>query len=33
VYFVARHGIELLQNLHDTLQTNCLDHQIVSLSP
>ena len=32
VYFVARHGTELLQNLHDTLQTNCLDHQIVSLS-
>jgi len=32
VYFVARHGTELLQNLHDTLQTNCLDHQIISLS-
>ena len=32
VYFVARHGIGLLQNLHDTLQTNCLDHQIISLS-
>ena len=32
VYFVARHGIELLQSLHDTLQTNCLDHQIISLS-
>ncbi len=31
VYFVARHGTELLQNLHDTLQTSCLDHQIISL--
>ena len=32
VYFVARHGTGLLQDLHDTLQTACLDHQIVSLS-
>jgi bacillithiol biosynthesis cysteine-adding enzyme BshC len=32
VYFVARHGTELLRNLHDTLQTHCLDHQIISLS-
>ncbi len=32
VYFVARHGTALLQNLHDTLQTSCLDHQIISLS-
>ena len=32
VYFVARHGTELLRNLHDTLQTNCLDHQTISLS-
>ena len=32
VYFLARHGTELLQNLHDTLQTSCLDHQIISLS-
>ncbi len=32
VYFVARHGMELLQSLHDTLQTSCLDHQIISLS-
>ncbi|MGH9553318.1 MAG: bacillithiol biosynthesis cysteine-adding enzyme BshC [Terriglobales bacterium] len=31
VYFVARHGTGLLQELHDTLQTSCLDHQIVSL--
>jgi bacillithiol biosynthesis cysteine-adding enzyme BshC len=32
VYFVARHGIELLHGLYDTLRTDCLDHQIVSLS-
>ncbi len=32
VYFVARHGTGLLQDLHDTLQTACLDHQIISLS-
>ncbi len=32
VYFAARHGTGLLQELHDTLQTTCLDHQIISLS-
>jgi bacillithiol synthase len=32
VYFVARHGASLLQGLYDTLQTDCLDHQIISLS-
>jgi bacillithiol biosynthesis cysteine-adding enzyme BshC len=31
LYFVARYGKELLQNLYDTLRTECLDHQIVSL--
>ena len=31
-YFVARHGIELLRDLYNTLRTDCLDHQIVSLS-
>ncbi len=31
VYFVARHGSELLRGLYDTLRTDCLDHQIVSL--
>jgi bacillithiol biosynthesis cysteine-adding enzyme BshC len=31
VYFVARHGPELLRNLYDTLRTDCLDHQIISL--
>lgn len=31
IYFVARHGMELLRNLYDTLSTDCLDHQIISL--
>jgi bacillithiol synthase len=31
VYFVARHGVELLHDLYDTLRTDCLDHQIISL--
>jgi hypothetical protein len=31
VYFVARHGSELLRNLYNTLRTDCLDHQIISL--
>jgi bacillithiol biosynthesis cysteine-adding enzyme BshC len=31
VYFLARHGSELLRGLYDTLRTDCLDHQIVSL--
>jgi bacillithiol biosynthesis cysteine-adding enzyme BshC len=29
VYFLARHGMELLQDLHDTLSTDCHDHQIL----
>ena len=33
IYFVARHGLEFLQDLYDTLSTECLDHQIISLSP
>jgi bacillithiol synthase len=32
VYFLARHGSELLRGLLDTLRTDCLDHQIVSVS-
>jgi uncharacterized protein YllA (UPF0747 family) len=32
IYFAARHGLELLQDLYDTLSTECLDHQIISLS-
>jgi bacillithiol synthase len=31
IYFAARHGTELLQNLHDTLRTDCHDHQILEL--
>ena len=32
IYFVARPGGEVLRNLYDALRTDCLDHQIVSLS-
>lgn len=32
VSFVARHGVELLHDLYDTLRIDCLDHQIVSFS-
>ncbi len=31
IYFVARHGTELLQSLHETLRTDCHDHQILEL--
>ncbi len=31
VYYVARHGTELVKNLHDSMRTDCLDHQIVEL--
>jgi len=31
VSFLARHGAELLQRLHDALQTSCPGHQIVKL--
>ncbi len=31
IYFVARHGTELLQTLHDTVHTDCHDHQILEL--
>lgn len=30
-YYVARHGIELLNSLHDCMRTDCLDHQILEL--
>jgi bacillithiol synthase len=29
VYFLARHGTELLQNIHDAMHTDCHDHQIL----
>src|SRR6202050_587589 len=31
VYFVARHGTELLQSIYDTMRTDCHDHQILEL--
>lgn len=31
VYFVARHGVELLRNIYGTLLTDCHDHQILEL--
>jgi bacillithiol biosynthesis cysteine-adding enzyme BshC len=31
IYFVARHGMELLRSLHETLRTDCHDHQILEL--
>jgi len=31
VSFLARHGIELIQRLHDMLQTSCPGHQVVNL--
>lgn len=31
LYFVARHGIELLQSIHDAIRTDCHDHQILEL--
>jgi bacillithiol biosynthesis cysteine-adding enzyme BshC len=30
IYFLARYGVEFLRTLHDTLQSSCHDHQIVS---
>jgi uncharacterized protein YllA (UPF0747 family) len=30
-YFVARHGMELLQGIHDTMRPDCHDHQILEL--
>jgi bacillithiol biosynthesis cysteine-adding enzyme BshC len=31
IYFVARHGTELLRNMHDAMRTDCHDHQILEL--
>jgi bacillithiol synthase len=31
MYFVARYGSDLLQQLHDAMQTDCHDHQILEL--
>src|SRR5260370_12574926 len=32
VYFLAKHGRELLAQLLDTIQPDCLDHQLITLS-
>ena len=31
VYYVARHGTELLKSIYDSMRTDCLDHQILEL--
>ncbi len=31
IYFVARYGKELLQQLYETIHTDCLDHQVIEL--
>jgi bacillithiol biosynthesis cysteine-adding enzyme BshC len=31
IYFVARHGTELLHGIYDTMRTDCHDHQILEL--
>ncbi len=31
IYFVARHGMELLRSMHEGLRTDCHDHQILEL--
>jgi bacillithiol biosynthesis cysteine-adding enzyme BshC len=30
-YFVARHGADLLRSIHDTMRTDCHDHQLLEL--
>jgi uncharacterized protein YllA (UPF0747 family) len=31
IYFLARHGTKLLHELYETIHTDCLDHQVISL--
>jgi bacillithiol synthase len=31
IYFLARHGTQLLHNLYQLMHTDCLDHQLISL--
>ena len=31
IYFLARYGMELLQDIHDVLRTDCHDHQVLEL--
>ncbi len=32
VYFLARYGLGLVQHLHETLRSDCLDHQLIPVS-
>jgi bacillithiol synthase len=32
IYFVARQGLDLLRQLYDTIHTDCLDHQVITLN-
>ena len=32
LYFIARHGADLLRDLYEMLRTDCLDHQVISMS-
>jgi uncharacterized protein YllA (UPF0747 family) len=31
IYFVSRYGLGLLREIYDTIHTDCLDHQVISL--
>ena len=31
IYFLSRHGTDLLHVLYDAIRTDCLDHQVISL--
>lgn len=31
VYFVARHGVDLLRGVYDAINLDCLDHQVIAL--
>ena len=31
IYFVARRGLDLLRQLYETIHTDCLDHQVITL--
>jgi len=31
IYFLARHGMELLRNIYETIRTDCHDHQILEM--
>jgi len=31
IYFLSRHGADLLRSLYDSIQPDCLDHQVITL--